>query len=99
MFAAFDGSAIGLIAVADVVKPQSAAAIARLHAMGIETAMITGDSLPTAEAIASVMGKTLLLAWAGETFMLSAEPIWVQPIAVALMAATANGLVDLGRRA
>ncbi len=60
-----------------------------------------GNMVPpaAAEAIASVMGKTLLLAWAGETFMLSAEPIWVQPIAVALMAATANGLVDLGRRA
>lgn len=42
---------------------------------------------PAAEAIASVMGKTLLLAWVGETFMLSSEPIWVQPVAVALMAA------------
>ncbi len=42
---------------------------------------------PAAEAIAGVMGRTLLLAWSGETFMLSSEPIWVQPIAVALMAA------------
>lgn len=39
---------------------------------------------PAAEAIASVMGTTLLLAWAGETFHLSATPIWVQPIAIAL---------------
>lgn len=31
-----------------------------------------------------VMGTTLLLAWSGETFMLSAAPIWVRPVAVAL---------------
>lgn len=39
---------------------------------------------PAAQAIASVMGRTLLLAWSGETFMLSSEPIWVRPIATAL---------------
>ena len=37
-----------------------------------------------AQAIAGVMGRTLLLAWTGETFMLSADPIWVQPLTVAL---------------
>jgi site-specific DNA-cytosine methylase len=47
---------------------------------------------PAAAAIASVMGRTLLAAWSGETFMLSSEPIWVQPIAVALMAARNNEL-------
>ena len=39
---------------------------------------------PAAEAIANVMGQTLLLAWAGETFLLSSSPIWVHPLAVAL---------------
>lgn len=39
---------------------------------------------PAAQAIASVMGTTLLLAWAGETFLLSNQPIWVQPLAAAL---------------
>lgn len=39
---------------------------------------------PAARAIAGVMGRTLLLAWSGETFMLSAEPIWVRDVAVAL---------------
>lgn len=39
---------------------------------------------PAAKAIAGVMGRTLLLAWSGETFMLSAEPIWVRDVAVAL---------------
>ncbi len=44
-----------------------------------------GNAVPpaAAEAIASVMGRTLLLAWAGESFMLSNEPIWVRPIAMA----------------
>jgi site-specific DNA-cytosine methylase len=45
-----------------------------------------GNAVPSsaAEAIAHVMGETLLLAWSGETFMLSAQPIWVRPMAVAL---------------
>lgn len=45
-----------------------------------------GNAVPpaAAEAIAHVMGTTLLLAEAGETFMLSSMPIWVQPVAVGL---------------
>ncbi|AZD84970.1 C-5 cytosine-specific DNA methylase [Pseudomonas chlororaphis subsp. aureofaciens] len=45
-----------------------------------------GNAVPpaAAEAIAQVMGTTLLLAEAGETFMLSNMPVWVQPVAVAL---------------
>lgn len=45
-----------------------------------------GNAVPpdAAQAIAEVMGTTLLLAWSGETFMLSASPIWVRPVAVAL---------------
>lgn len=44
-----------------------------------------GNAVPpaAAKAIAETMGRTLLAAWSGESFMLSAEPIWVQPIAVA----------------
>jgi site-specific DNA-cytosine methylase len=45
-----------------------------------------GNAVPpdAAQAIASVMGRTLLMAWSGHSFSLSSEPIWVQPIAVAL---------------
>lgn len=45
-----------------------------------------GNAVPpaAAEAIAHVMGTTLLLAEAGETFMLSSIPIWVRPVAVGL---------------
>ena len=45
-----------------------------------------GNAVPSAAAtaIAEVMGETLLLAWTGETFRLSAKPIWVRPVAVAI---------------
>lgn len=45
-----------------------------------------GNGVPpaAAEAIAGVMGRTLLLAWTGESFLLSADPIWVQPLTIAL---------------
>lgn len=45
-----------------------------------------GNAVPpdAAAAIAGVMGTTLLLAMTGQTFMLSSQPIWVQPIAMAL---------------
>ncbi|MBK3458877.1 DNA cytosine methyltransferase [Pseudomonas haemolytica] len=48
-----------------------------------------GNAVPpaAAEAIAHVMGTTLLLAEAGETFMLNSMPIWVQPVAIALSVA------------
>jgi len=45
-----------------------------------------GNAVPggAAAAIGSVIGQTLLLAWAGETFKLSDTPIWVQPLAIGL---------------
>jgi site-specific DNA-cytosine methylase len=45
-----------------------------------------GNAVPpgAAQAIADVMGTTLLLAMSGETFTLSSQPIWVRPVAIAL---------------
>lgn len=45
-----------------------------------------GNAVPpaAAEAIAGVMGTTLLLAWSGQTFVLSNQPIWVRDVAVGL---------------
>jgi site-specific DNA-cytosine methylase len=51
-----------------------------------------GNMVPpdAAEAMAGVIGRTLLLAWSGESFLLSSDPIWVQPVTVALAVDTSN---------
>ncbi|MDR2694030.1 MAG: heavy metal translocating P-type ATPase [Chitinispirillales bacterium] len=62
MYAAFDGKAAGIVAVADVLKKSSRNAIERLHKMGIEVAMLTGDNKKTADAIAKQAGIDRVLA-------------------------------------
>ena len=58
-----DGTeALGVIAVADVLRPQAAAAIARLTSMGVTTVMLTGDNALTAQRIAHEVGVTMVKA-------------------------------------
>jgi Cu+-exporting ATPase len=62
MFVARDGALAGIIAVADIMKESSVRAIRKLHDMGIEVTMITGDNRKTAEAIARQVGIDRVLA-------------------------------------
>ena len=56
MYVAVDGVLAGAIAVADPIKPSSRDAIERLHGMGLQVAMLTGDNERTAAAVARAAG-------------------------------------------
>jgi Cu+-exporting ATPase len=55
-YVAVDGTAAGLFAITDPVKPEGAAAIAELRRAGIEAWLITGDARVTADAVAGSVG-------------------------------------------
>ncbi|MGN7291843.1 heavy metal translocating P-type ATPase [Rhizobium sp. SAFR-030] len=56
LYAAIDDRLSAILAVADPMKPTSAAAIGRLKAMGLRVAMVTGDNARTARAVADAVG-------------------------------------------
>ena len=62
MFVARDGALAGLLAVADPIKESSRAAIQRMHALGLEVVMLTGDTERTARAIAKEAGIERVVA-------------------------------------
>lgn len=62
LFFSLDGRVLGMIAVADPVKPTSASAIARLRVMGALTVLLTGDQERTAAAVARRVGVDEVIA-------------------------------------
>jgi Cu+-exporting ATPase len=62
VLAAVDGRPAGVLAIADIVKDDSAAAIAALRRLGVQVIMLTGDNARTAAAIARQTGVSRVLA-------------------------------------
>ena len=56
MFLAYDGAPLGIIAVADTLKPTSREGVTTLQRMGLEVVMLTGDNAQTAQAISALLG-------------------------------------------
>lgn len=51
-----DDQVVAGLALADVIRPESKEAVQRLHEMGVEVAMLTGDSQAVAKAVADELG-------------------------------------------
>ena len=62
VYAAIDGTAAGLIAIADAIRPNAKQAIDQLAVLGIEVAMLTGDNQGTADVVAKELGIKTVFA-------------------------------------
>ena len=62
MYVAQDKRLVGIIAVADPIKPDSTEAIQRLHDIGLKVVMLTGDNAVTARAVANQVGIDEVIA-------------------------------------
>jgi Cu+-exporting ATPase len=92
VFAAWDGKVQGLLAVADTIKPTSAAAIAQLTSMGLRPVLLTGDNDRAARAVARAVGITEVIS--GVLPARKAETIRVLQDAGHVVAMAGDGVND-----
>ena len=62
MYVAKDGKLLGVIAVADVIRPSAKGAVEALKNLGVQTVMLTGDNARTANAVAKQLGMDTVIA-------------------------------------